>query len=303
MSSFAPIALFVYNRPDHLEKTLAALARNELAEESDLYIFSDGPANSSDLVHVEKVRALLTEVTGFRSTHVKLQDTNVGLARSIIDGVNSVLEISDKVIVLEDDLVTSPFFLRFMNDALKQYAPASNVFSVSGFNFPPEILVVPGAVKGDVFFCSRNCSWGWGTWKDCWDQVDWEMSDFAEFAQDPVARKRFAKGGEDLFPMLHAQMNGLIDSWSIRFSYYHFRHDALAAWPLHSYVNNIGLDGSGTHSGQQLHPWVNDLSLASPKVSFPVDVRVDPVIQQRLRKIFQPSFKARLKNWLRRVCD
>jgi len=134
--SLAPVALFVYNRPEHTAATLSALARNHLAHLSDLTIFSDAPRTPEHGRAVSEVRNLLGKVGGFKSVSLVLRDKNFGLAKSIIDGVTAITKQHHQVIVLEDDLLTSPHFLDFMNTALKVYQNTPEVMHISGSNFP-----------------------------------------------------------------------------------------------------------------------------------------------------------------------
>ena len=155
----APIALFVYNRPEHTLKTIISLAQNEGASDSDLHIFSDAPKTSADEPLVSRVRALLKQVSGFKNVVITEQIKNLGLAQSIITGVSSLCKEYGRVIALEDDLVTSPYFLKFMNDALDYYADMPEVMHISGFRYP-----VKEFEKAQTFFLHVPLCWGWATW-------------------------------------------------------------------------------------------------------------------------------------------
>ena len=208
----APVLLFTYKRYESLKDPVHALQQNLLAKESDLYIFSDGCKKDEDKEQVNKVRDFIKTISGFRKIEITEQEKNKGLANSIIDGVSSVMQFSDSVIVLEDDLYTTPNFLTFMNDALATYLDKPKVFSISGYSFN---LGESSADNHDAYFVSRGWSWGWATWKDRWDKIDWQVKDYESFRTDKRKRKEFAKGGTDLNIMLHRQVNGLIDSWAI----------------------------------------------------------------------------------------
>jgi hypothetical protein len=244
-SDLAPIALFVYNRPEHTQKTLESLRRNALALRSDLFIFSDAARHETNASSVRKVRQLIREVSGFRSVSITERKDNFGLANSVIDGVTLVCRRFGCAIVMEDDLLTSSNFLSFMNQALKRYVNQPRIFSVSGFNFA---LSPPAGYCYDAFTCYRSSSWGWGTWVDRWLKADWDVTDYEEFRVDSKCRRLFNRGGEDLSRMLDLQMAGQLDSWAIRWAYTHFRCDALALLSTSARVYNIGLDGSGVHS-------------------------------------------------------
>jgi hypothetical protein len=280
----APIALFVYNRPAHTAATLAALRANDLATASHLFVFSDGPKHADDGPAVEAVRATVHGATGFRSVEVLAKRANAGLAKSIIGGVSRVLADHDRVIVLEDDLVTSPHFLRYMNAALDRYRDHRRVLSVSGYNPPPHIMDFPRGFTADVYFNPRPSSQGWATWSDRWRQADWEVSAFASFRRDASAQRAFDQGGADLTEMLVAEREGRLESWAIRWTFTHFLARAVAVYPVRSYVDNIGHDGTGVHPP---NPFLrNDLSRALPAVQFPAEVRVDEEVMRAFRRYY-----------------
>lgn len=244
----APAAVFVYKRKDYAEKTLSALRNNFLAEQTDLYIFSDGPKNEQDRQSVSETQDFVREFAaqgGFRSVHVSLASDNRGLAFSIIAGVSGLLEKFDRIIALEDDLLTSRDYLTYMNDALDFYSADSRIWSVSGYTPPLKGL---RKWKQDIYFFYRASSWGWATWKDRWELVDWETRDYESFAKDPALVSKLARGGSDMPGMLKQQMEGEIDSWAIRWCYAQSMADMLTVYPRISRVRNMGNDGSGTHT-------------------------------------------------------
>jgi len=246
----APIALFVYNRPEHTRQTLESLRANELAQQSDLFVFADGAKDESGAAAVGAVRRLIRAIDEFKSVTLTERERNLGLAASVISGVTHLLDKFGRVIVVEDDLLTAPDFLTFMNCALERYRDEARIFSVSGFNFG---VKAPDDYPYDVFCSCRCSSWGWGTWKDRWEKADWSVSDFADFRNDSVRQRSFNRGGEDMSRMLALYMAGKFDSWAVRWAYSHFTHDAAALLPVVSRVYNIGLDGSGVHCRRALY--------------------------------------------------
>jgi glycosyltransferase involved in cell wall biosynthesis len=241
----APILLFTYKRLDTLKQTVDALQKNALSASSDLFVFSDGAKNENDADLVNQVREYVQQVNGFKSITYFFSETNKGLASSIISGVSNVLKIHNSVIVLEDDLVVTPNFLDFMNKALDEYVSVSKVFSISGYSFD-----LSPSVKqtDDAYFLNRGWSWGWGTWKDRWDNVDWDVKDYHEFEKDPKLKRAFNKGGSDLSSMLQKQMTNNLDSWGIRWVYHQFKVKGLTLYPRFSKVLNIGFDSRATHT-------------------------------------------------------
>ncbi|CAK0768582.1 Glycosyltransferase [Azospirillaceae bacterium] len=245
----APIVLFVYNRPSHTQKTLEALARNTLAAQSELIIFSDAPKNEAAIDAVKAIRKMIVNLPGFASVSVVERTNNLGLAKSIISGVTEVINKFGRVIVLEDDLVTSPLFLQYMNNALDHYENDQKAFSIGGYQFPQRTMPIPEHYHHDTYASYRCCSWGWATWRDRWMRIDWSMDYFDAFITSPEQQARFNRGGPDMAQMLKHQKEGRIDSWAIRFCYAHFANDMRCIYPTQSLINNIGLDNTGVHCG------------------------------------------------------
>lgn len=264
-SRLSPIILFAYNRPGHTEQTVVALKKNELASESDLFIFSDGPKIEND-ENVKKVREYIKTINGFKSVTIIEREKNFGLANSIISGVNEIIDKFGKVIVLEDDLVTSKYFLKFMNGALDFFKDRNDVFSISGYSYPAKIMRIPENYKHEIYLSYRFGSWGWATCADRWDKVDWSVTDFEEFKHNKKLQKEFNRGGRDLSGMLISQMHGDIDSWAIRFDYAHFKNNSFSVRPVKTLVANIGMDGSGVHCEQKKDPCKDKVADMFPKI-------------------------------------
>lgn len=241
----SPVILFCYNRLDALKLTIEHLKHNYLAGSTELYIFSDGAARLSDCKQVDQVREYLQTIEGFKEVHIQLSDVNKGLATSIIEGVTKVLKIHESVIVLEDDLLTSTNFLNYMNQSLEFYQGNKKVFSISGYTFP---ILFPQVYIYDNYFTKRGSSWGWGTWRNRWESVDWQVSDYSDFAKNPTVRKKFNLMGSDMADMLDKQMKGKINSWAIRWCYHQFKTDTFTAFPAESKIQNIGFSAAATHT-------------------------------------------------------
>lgn len=298
----APIILFVYNRPWHTRQTVEALQKCEQASRSDLYIFADGPKeNASEEVQqkIAEVRQYIHTIDGFKSIHIQESPANKGLANSVIQGVSDVINRHGKVIVVEDDIVAHPFFLRFMNEALERYENTKQIFAISA---TMERFRVPSNYKKDVFLTYRFGSWGWATWTDRWNSVDWAIDNYP-LIKHPTSNsiKQFCKGGDDLWPMLKAQKNSKIDSWAIRMGYYMSLQKRFCLRSIHSFVNNIGMDNSGTHCGESL---VNLLPLYDEKnydICFPEKISVKTSITENIQSVFRQE-KERISafKWVKR---
>jgi len=251
----APIVLFVYNRPSHTEQTLRSLAANEQASQSTLYIYCDGyKENASDetIENIHAVRRIVKAKQWCKEVLIIESEKNKGLALSIKTGVSEVIEKHGRVIVMEDDLVTSPVFLNFMNQSLNYYNNRKSVFSIGGYTMPPTMMQIPNDYEYDVFVCLRNESWGWATWDDRWNQVDWNVADYQSMLNNKQMQEAFNRGGDDVFEMLQMQQNGKLNIWSIQFTMAHFMNHSVSIIPTHSYVDNVGLDGSGENCGTSL---------------------------------------------------
>ena len=246
MIKYAPIVLFVYERYDHLLKTVHHLQRNTLTGKSKLFVYSDGPRDDQQSKsRVARVRQYLRSLTGFRTVTIIESETNKGLANSVIDGVTAIVNKYGKVIVLEDDLEVSPDFLQFMNEALDVYVDEPKVMQISGHMFDVQFKN-----KKNILFLPFITSWGWGTWKRAWDCFDESMSNYSKISEDKQLQDRFnLDGAYDYFGMLQKQLNGKIDSWAIRWYLSVFFRNGLTLYPVSSLIRNIGHDASGTHCG------------------------------------------------------
>jgi hypothetical protein len=248
MSKLAPVVLFVYNRPAHTEQTLNALMQNKLANESTLYIYADGAksnASKESLNNINEVRKIIRAKQWCKDVIISESDANKGLALSIRSGVTEIVEKHGKVIVMEDDLLTSHAFLTYMNEALDYYQNRNSIFSISAYNLPAEKMLIPEDYYYDVYVSLRNGSWGWGTWKDRWNQIDWDVSHYKTMMVNQQLQDAFNRRGDDVFEMLQMQQNGKLNIWSIQFTMAHFVNHAVSIVPTVSYVDNLGLDGSG----------------------------------------------------------
>lgn len=277
----APIVLFVYKRLDTLKLTIKALKDNSLAKESDLFIFSDAAKTDQDKPIIDEVRHYSRSISGFKSVQIIEAPKNKGLAKSIIEGVSDIINQYDRVIVLEDDLQTTPNFLHFMNTCLDFYESNKQVFSVSGYSF--NLGIQPAEVY-DVYLLNRGWSWGWSTWKDRWNEVDWAVTSYDSFTRNPVARREFSKGGSDLNQMLDKQMAGKLDSWAIRWFYHQFHVGGLTVYPILSKVYNNGFDTNATHthgSNKRYIPVLDNTLKNSFKL--PTELYLQPYYQKRFQ--------------------
>lgn len=240
----APICLFVYNRLEHTKKTVESLGKNDLAEKSELFIFSDGPKdNDTDREKINSIREYLGTIDGFKDVKIIERNENHGLAKSIIMGVTEIVNQFGKVIVLEDDLITSPYFLKYMNEALTFYENEKKVISIHGYNYPVD-KVLP-----ETFFLRGADCWGWATWKRDWDLFESDGKRLlAELESRNLMRQFDLDGAYNFSGMLRRQIAGLNNSWAVRWHASAFLANKLTLYPGKSLIENIGQDKSGTHT-------------------------------------------------------
>lgn len=258
IGQFAPIAVFCYRRPDHLRRTLETLRANALASQSDLFIFCDGAKSDQDRSAVLHTRAVAREQSWCGRVHIVESDLNCGLSTSISSGVTQLCERFGRAIVLEDDLITAPDFLEYVNHALDKYADESNVHQISGYMFPVQIPEKDSAFS--AFFLPLTTSWGWATWQRSWRKFSNDVSSARLDALDEAARQRFDLDGNFPFSrMLLSRVRGHNDSWAILWYLTVFSENGLVLFPPETLIENIGFDGTGVHSrGAAMHSAVKD---------------------------------------------
>lgn len=241
-NTLAPIALFVYKRPNHLIQTIDALIKNYLSEESELFIFSDGPKSEKDEILVNEVRKFIKELRSFKKIYLVERETNFGLSKSIISGVTELVDKYGKLIVLEDDIVTAPFFLKYMNDALTFYNNIDEVISIHGYMYPIN------ASLPETFFLKGADCWGWATWKRAWNLFEPDGKKLLKKLEEQNILNEFDwEGSLNNVRMLKNFIKGKNDSWAIRWHASAFLNNKLTLYPGKSLVNNIGADGLGTN--------------------------------------------------------
>lgn len=255
----APIALFAFNRPAHLARTVASLSANRLAVDSDLWVFCDGPRRPEDEPLVRQVREVAAGITGFASVRLVERDENAGLAANVMAGVTQLCERAGRVIVVEDDLVLSPHFLHFVNQGLDRFVDHKQAMQVTGYMFPGVWSGLP-----DSFFTRLPSSWGWGTWQRAWRTMDADAESLLRrIKANNLAKSMDMHCSSGYLNMLKVQVAGGLDSWAIRWYASMLLAGGLALRPARSLVRNAGMDGSGVH--------------CDPTDAFDVDVAQDPV--------------------------
>ena len=294
MMDILPVALFAYNRPWHLQKTLDSLLKNELLNQVHLTIYCDGQKTENDNKAVLEVRAIAKAVQGVANLEVIERTVNLGLAESIITGVREQCDCWGRVIVLEDDLVLSPYFLRYMRDALTRYEHESRVISIHGYCYP-----VKKPLPTTFFLRGADC-WGWATWKRAWDLFDPSAARLLKKLQEKNLEYDFnMQGNANYIRMLSDFEAGKNNSWAIRWRASAFIHDKLTLYPGKSLVHNIGFDNSGTHCPSMNH--FNTRISAEPVVISPIPIEENPNAKKSFSAFYRslrPSFFRRAVRYL-----
>lgn len=243
-NTYAPILLFVYNRPEHVRRNIQALLKNELAAESELFIYSDAAKDETSQAAVKEVRAFIRSIQGFKTITITERAENWGLARSIIDGVTTQINRYGRVIVLEDDLVVAPHFLQFMNDALETYRDEERVGHIQACDFTHDPSLP------DTFLIKWTGSWGWGTWDRAWKHFNADGKALLTELESRKLTYTFDFNGKYGYTrMLRRQIEGKNNSWAIRWNASLFLKGILSLNVGKSLVQNEGFDGSGTNCG------------------------------------------------------
>lgn len=245
VAQLAPIVLFTYNRLEHTKKTVEALQQNVYAAHSELFIYSDAPKNEKAIESVKSVREYIHSLDGFKKITIIERDKNWGLARNIIDGVTEIVNKYGKTIVLEDDIVTSKYFLKYMNDALKIYKDESKVIMVNGYTFPVDINGLP-----ETFFLKFAGCWGWATWKNKWKYFLREPEKIRDsFTEKDIWQFNFEGSEKGFFSQILANYTGELYTWAV-FWYVAVYKYGLSLSPGQSLSMNCGMDGTGEHCGK-----------------------------------------------------
>lgn len=243
-NTYAPILLFVYNRPEHVRRNIQAVLKNELAAESELFIYSDAAKDETSQAAVKEVRAFIRSIQGFKKITITERAENWGLARSIIDGVTTQINRYGRVIVLEDDLVVAPHFLQFMNDALETYRDEERVGHIQACDFTHDPSLP------DTFLIKWTGSWGWGTWDRAWKHFNADGKALLTELESRKLTYTFDFNGKYGYTrMLRRQIEGKNNSWAIRWNASLFLKGILSLNVGKSLVQNEGFDGSGTNCG------------------------------------------------------
>jgi GNT-I family len=301
MASPAPIVFFAYNRPDHTRQTLEALSKNQLASQSSLFIYIDGPkanATAETIAKIEAVKKVAAEKKWCGQVSIIAAEKNKGLFKSITEGITKTVDQFGQVIVMEDDVLVAPGFLNYMNDALELYENTPEVMHISGFS-RDEFRTIPLATS-TYFFYHTTC-WGWATWKRAWDKFTPDALRVKnEVSNKGDIKKLNMDNTFEMFWGLKAIADGKFQSWNTVWHSVVFLNDGFCLHPVKSMVSNIGHDGSGTNCTPDDTFGINELSEENIMLT-KIPLQENKAIQSRYVSLH--SFKYRLvfivKHYLR----
>jgi hypothetical protein len=280
MQNLAPIALFVYNRPEHTRRTLTYLQKNVLADESRLFIFSDGAKTAADRDKVEEVRALVKDITGFKSVKLIARKENMGLANSIISGVSQLVNEFGKVIVFEDDLLSSTYTLQYFNESLVKYEHEDAVMHIGAYMFGLDDKTLP-----ETFFYRIATSWGWATWARAWKNFEPDIDQLMGRFDKQKIHQFSIEGSMNFWKQMQEFKTGKNNSWAIRWYASIFLNGGLSLNPSRSLVHNIGHDGTGVHSNIEHMYQVNIAQ--KPVKKYPKEVKEDHQAHQAIKRFLK----------------
>lgn len=296
MKHLSPIVLFVYNRPEHTKRTVEGLLQNPEAKDSELYIFADAAkptASEKDKANIAKVREYIHTISGFKNIVIEEASVNKGLAKSTIDGCTKIINQYGDIIMFEDDDVPTPFFLAYANECLEKFRDNEKIWCVSGYVDADIIQPDDGP---DVFLVNRPSSWGFATWKRCWDKVIWDIPTLKGLFAHKGLYSGYDKWcGGDSSMIMSGLFENRNSSWSTRYNFAAYLNKSYTILPNKSLIENIGCDGSGTHS----HPKEFHLNLMNRKVIIPDEIEFDSCKNRKLLRSFKlKGVKPTVSNFL-----
>ena len=287
-SQYTPVALFAYNRPDHIRRAVESLLTNREARATKLYVFSDGPKNKKEVSIINEVRHYLSSIRGFAEIRIIARPVNVGLATNVILGITEIINTEGQLIVLEDDLIVSPYFLAYMNDALDMYESENAVISIHGYMYPLRESLPPS------FFWGFTSSWGWATWKRGWNLFSSDGKTLLRELNTRHLTHRFDLDGAYPFTkMLEDQIAGKNSSWAIRWNAAACISGKLSLYPGESLVQNSGNDSSGTHIGTTR--WFDTKLRSEPLPLQKIVVEEDFVARKALAEFYRSMPRTRFR--------
>jgi hypothetical protein len=290
MSERTIIGVFCYKRAGKLKASMEALLQNPECATMDIVFFCDGHKGERDYEGVMETRAYIDSLTGFRNIYKHYRERNISTGPNFKQGITWLCENYDQFIVVEDDLVVTPNYIKYLLDALDFYKHDPSIFCVTGFAFPLQ----KGAYPFDTIIHRRFCSYGWGAWSNRVAKVIWDKDELSGLMEGPQFKKRLDREGHDLYRMLKKQISGAISTWDIQMQVHVAQNDLKVVYPVLSKTHNIGFDNESTNTfGVDYLKTVTDPGDQRTFNFCPAD-REDLPMQKQLRKPYQlPALASR----------
>ena len=292
MKNLAPIVLFTYNRIDVLKESIESLKKNPLAKKSNLIIYSDNYKSNKDKKKVLRVREFLKEIKGFNKKKIFYRKRNYGLAKNIMRGVTEVFKKSTKVIVLEDDIKVSKYFLHYMNRSLDIYEKKKKIWHISGWNYNVKVA----CTKDAYFTRAMNC-WGWATWKDRWQFFQKKPKKIINKWTKREIYRFNLNGSYNFYTQIERNFSKKLNSWAVFWYATIFQNNGLCLNPTKTLVKNIGIGKFSTNTKS-----LNDIFMSSftdvnfLPVKFPIKMNENIKFFTTIRKKFLK--KNKIKNYI-----
>lgn len=297
-TQYAPVVLFVYNRPLHTRSTIEALQKNELAQKSDLFIYSDAPRNEAAIHSVNQVREYIKTIDGFKNVTIVERQKNWGLSDSIIDGVTHIANNYGKIIVLEDDLYTSKYFLTFMNDSLDYYEKYKDVWHISGYGFP-----LKGIDTQEYYLIKPATCWGWATWSRAWSMFEKNPEKCLKVFNKKMISDFNLNNSYDYFHQIRLNYSKKINTWAVFWNANVYLNNGLCLHPTLSFVNNTGNDGSGENCQESTNfsvtPLIDNYKFV-PVAKIEESKHYRVLVEEYLRSLKTFRYRSIIKKILRR---
>jgi hypothetical protein len=277
---FAPILVSVYDRKKHLENCISSLKNNYYAKDTILYIVSDNANKEEDKKIITNIRNYIKTISGFKEVRYIFNETNLGSHKSAGNAREKILNEHDTIIRLEDDIIVSKYFLKYLNEGLEKYKNDRRIFSICAYT--PNDLKIPSNYNKDIYIWARHSGWGFATWKNRWHELDLELSEYANFIKDKKRVRRFNKIASSTMGILKADREGKIKAMDVRISFNMFLNDKYSIFPVKSLVRNTGFDGTGEHCGTN-DKLLNE-EIYQEEIKFPQKIEIDKRIFEARRK-------------------
>lgn len=289
MKTYAPIALFVYNRYDHVKKVVNAIKKNSIAKKSKIYVFSDFSETDKEQKKIKKIRKYLKKINGFKKISIIERKKNYGTSKNITTGLNYIFKTYDKCIIIEDDILVSTNFLYQINYFLNKYNLKDKIASVEGHMYP-----VPFDKNISEYYFIRGAGcWGWGTWKKSWKNYEKSAQKLInKFNKNKNLIRDFNYNNSyPYYKMLLKQLNTKKESWAIKWYASNFLKENYTLYFKNSLVKNIGLDGTGVNCKIDYN--INQKKFLNKKINIDIKKKLkeDSYAKSQISKFLKNKFK------------